>query len=96
MKENKWGWIINVASIHSVGASPFKVGYITAKHALAGLTKAISANSAKYGITSNAIAPFYVNIKFVIDQVESQAEAWRIRYNNRPRLHSSVTRIGLN
>ncbi len=96
MKENKWGWIINVASIHSVGASPFKVGYITAKHALAGLTKAIFANSAKYGITSNAIAPFYVNIKFVIDQVGSQAEAWRIRYNNRPRLHSSVTRIGLN
>ena len=67
MKENKWEWIINVASIHSVGASPFKVGYITAKHALAGLTRAISANSAKYGITSNAIAPFYVNIKFVIE-----------------------------
>ena len=64
MKENKWGWIINVASIHSAGASPLKVGYITAKHALAGLTKAISA---KYGIASNAIAPFYVNIKFVIE-----------------------------
>ncbi len=82
MKENKWGRIINVASIHSVVASPFKVGYITAKHALAGLTKAISVDSAQYGITSNVIAPFYVNIKFVIDQVESQAEAWRIRYNN--------------
>ena len=47
MKENKWGRIINVASIHSVVASPFEAGYITAKHALAGLTRAISPESAQ-------------------------------------------------
>ncbi len=41
MKENKWGRIINVASIHSVVPSPFKVGYTTARHALAELTRAI-------------------------------------------------------
>ena len=63
MKENKWGRIINVASIHSVVPSPFEVGYTTARHALSGLTRAISPESAQYKITSNATAPFLSEYK---------------------------------
>lgn len=41
MIERKWGRIINLASVHSVKASPFKAGYVSAKHGLAGLTKVV-------------------------------------------------------
>jgi 3-hydroxybutyrate dehydrogenase len=76
MKEEGWGRIINIASIHGMVASPFKAGYITAKHALVGLTKAISSESAPHGITCNAITPFYVNTNLVTDQVRAQVSAW--------------------
>lgn len=40
MLNKRWGRIINVASVHSLKASPFKSAYCSAKHGLAGLTKA--------------------------------------------------------
>lgn len=39
MRRRGWGRIINLASVHSVRASPFKAAYVSAKHGLAGLTK---------------------------------------------------------
>jgi 3-hydroxybutyrate dehydrogenase len=39
MKTQRWGWIINMISIHGLVASPFKTGYISAKHGLIGLTR---------------------------------------------------------
>jgi len=39
MRRRGWGRIINVASVHSVRASPFKAAYVSAKHGLAGLNK---------------------------------------------------------
>lgn len=41
MMERKWGRIINLASVHGVKASPFKAGYVSAKHGLVGLTKVV-------------------------------------------------------
>src|SRR5208283_3813885 len=42
MIKNKWGRVINVASIHAKVASPFKVAYISAKHGVIGLTKTVA------------------------------------------------------
>ncbi|WP_163454697.1 SDR family NAD(P)-dependent oxidoreductase, partial [Escherichia coli] len=39
MKKNGFGRIINIASAHSVVASPFKSAYVSAKHGLLGFTK---------------------------------------------------------
>src|SRR5512140_3795903 len=39
MKQQRWGRIINISSIHGLIASPNKVAYISAKHGLVGLTK---------------------------------------------------------
>src|SRR4051794_40587141 len=42
MKARKWGRIVNTASAHSLGASPFKSAYVAAKHGVAGLTKTVA------------------------------------------------------
>ena len=69
MKARKWGRIINTASAHSLVASPFKVAYVSAKHALAGLTKTVALECATFGVTCNCISPGYVWTPLVEHQI---------------------------
>ncbi len=73
MKTGGWGRIVNMASIHSVRASPFKVGYISAKHGLIGLTRTAAREGGEFGITVNAISPSYVRTPLVENQITDQA-----------------------
>jgi 3-hydroxybutyrate dehydrogenase len=73
MKAQHWGRIINLGSIHSVRASPFKVGYISAKHGLLGLTRTAAREGGDFGITVNAILPSYVRTPLVEGQIADQA-----------------------
>ncbi len=75
MKKNGWGRIVNIGSIHSQVASLNKVGYISAKHGLIGLTKTTALEGGPLGITVNAICPAYVRTPLVENQIEAQAEA---------------------
>jgi 3-hydroxybutyrate dehydrogenase len=61
MRRRGWGRIINVASVHSVRASPFKAAYVSAKHGLAGLNKVVALETAGSGITCNAVSPGFVD-----------------------------------
>jgi 2-deoxy-D-gluconate 3-dehydrogenase len=54
---NKKGRIINVGSISSFQGAKNIVGYITAKHGIIGLTKAMAVELAQYGINVNCISP---------------------------------------
>ena len=61
MREASYGRIINIAS--GAGLRPSLTGiqaYTAAKHALVGLTKQLSQDLGRYGITSNAVAPGFV------------------------------------
>lgn len=78
MIESGWGRIINIASIHSVVASPFKSAYISAKHGLIGLTKTAALEVATKGITVNAISPAYVRTALVEKQIENQSQVHSI------------------
>lgn len=69
-----WGRIINIASIHSIVASPYKSAYISAKHGLLGLTKTLALEVALKGVTVNAISPSYVRTPLVEKQLQSQAK----------------------
>jgi 3-hydroxybutyrate dehydrogenase len=60
MRHRQWGRIINICSVHSLIASPFKTAYVAAKHGLAGFTKVVALELADAGITSNAISPGFV------------------------------------
>lgn len=75
MKGRGWGRIINIASIHGLVASPYKSAYVSAKHGLLGLTKAVALEAGVHGVTVNAICPSYVRTPLVEGQVEDQARA---------------------
>ncbi len=74
MKAQQWGRIINIDSIHGVVASPYKAGYISAKHGLLGLTRTTALEGGPHGITVNAICPAYVRTPLVENQIAAQAE----------------------
>ncbi len=69
MKQAGWGRIINVASAHSLTASPFKSAYVSAKHGLDGLTKTLALELATSNITANCISPAYVWTPLVENQI---------------------------
>jgi 3-hydroxybutyrate dehydrogenase len=75
MKRQGRGRIINLASAHSLVASPFKSAYVAAKHGIAGLTKAVALEVATSGITCNAISPGYVRTPLVENQIADTAKA---------------------
>jgi 3-hydroxybutyrate dehydrogenase len=75
MKKRGWGRIINTASAHSLVASPFKSAYVSAKHGVAGLTKAVALELATFKITCNCISPGYVWTPLVERQIPDTMKA---------------------
>lgn len=73
MSAANWGRIINIGSIHSLVASPFKSAYVAAKHGLVGFAKAVALETAAREITINTICPAYVLTPLVRAQVSAQA-----------------------
>lgn len=73
MYERRWGRIVNISSLHGLVASPFKSAYISAKHGLNGLTKAVALEAADKGVTVNAVCPSYVRTPLVEKQIADQA-----------------------
>jgi 3-hydroxybutyrate dehydrogenase len=73
MIRQKWGRVINIASLHGKVASPFKSAYVSAKHGVLGFTKVLALEVAEHNITSNAICPAYVRTPLVEMQIDEQA-----------------------
>ncbi|MHA7280884.1 SDR family oxidoreductase [Arthrobacter sp. MDT2-2] len=68
-----FGRIINISSVHGLRASPFKSAYVTAKHALEGLSKVTALEGGEHGVTSNCVNPGYVRTPLVENQLADQA-----------------------
>jgi 3-hydroxybutyrate dehydrogenase len=73
MKSRNWGRIINIASVHGLVASAGKAAYVAAKHGLIGLTKVVALETARTGVTCNAICPGWVDTPLVRRQIEERA-----------------------
>ena len=69
------GRFVAVASVHGLVASPFKAGYVSAKHGLLGLVKTLALEGAPHGLTATAVCPAYVRTELVEAQIAAQAEA---------------------
>jgi 3-hydroxybutyrate dehydrogenase len=74
MRANDWGRIINIASVHGLVASVDKAAYVAAKHGLIGLTKVVALETAKTGVTCNAVCPGWVLTPLVQKQIDARAE----------------------
>lgn len=57
MKERGWGRILNVSSIYGQRGAANRVGYVTTKTALIGMTRAVALEVVGSGVTCNAICP---------------------------------------
>jgi 3-hydroxybutyrate dehydrogenase len=72
------GRIVVVASVHGLVASPFKAGYVAAKHGVLGLVKTLALEGAGDGIRASAVCPGYVRTPLVERQIADQARAHRV------------------
>ncbi|MFC7475974.1 3-hydroxybutyrate dehydrogenase [Dankookia sp. GCM10030260] len=78
MKARNWGRIINVASAHGLVASPNKSAYVSAKHAVVGLTKTVAIEVAQTPITCNAICPGFVRTPLAEAQLPALAKQYGV------------------
>jgi 3-hydroxybutyrate dehydrogenase len=69
------GRFLVVASVHGLVASPFKAGYVAAKHGVLGLVKVLALEGAEVGISASALCPSYVRTPLVEAQIAAQARA---------------------
>jgi 3-hydroxybutyrate dehydrogenase len=74
MRTQNFGRIINIGSIHSVVASPFKSAYVAAKHGLLGFAKTMALETGDVDITINTLCPAYVKTPLVDKQIAAQAK----------------------
>jgi 3-hydroxybutyrate dehydrogenase len=74
MKQQNWGRIINISSVHGQVASSQKAAYVASKHGLIGFTKVCALETAETGITANALCPGWVCTPLVEEQIHLRAE----------------------
>ncbi|AXK84676.1 3-hydroxybutyrate dehydrogenase [Nocardia farcinica] len=75
MYAQRYGRIVNISSVHGIRASAYKSAYVTAKHALEGLSKVTALEGGPHGVTSNCVNPGYVRTPLVDKQIAEQAAA---------------------
>jgi 3-hydroxybutyrate dehydrogenase len=69
------GRFLAIASVHGLVASPFKAGYVAAKHGLLGLVKVLALEGAERGITASAVCPAFTRTPLVEAQIADQSRA---------------------
>ena len=72
MRARNWGRIINIASVHGLVASKDKSAYVAAKHGVIGLSKTLALETARTGVTCNAICPGWVLTPLVQQQIDKR------------------------
>lgn len=73
MRTRNFGRIVNIGSIHSLVASPYKSAYVAAKHGLLGLAKTVALETGDVDVTINTICPAYLRTPLVEKQIADQA-----------------------
>jgi 3-hydroxybutyrate dehydrogenase len=77
-KAGEGGTIIYTGSVHSKLASVLKAPYVTAKHGILGLCRAVAKEGAPYGVRAHVICPGFVRTPLVEKQIPEQAKLLNI------------------
>jgi NAD(P)-dependent dehydrogenase (short-subunit alcohol dehydrogenase family) len=67
MRSMGWGRIITVSSIFGVVSKEYRASYSTSKFAVDGMTAALAAEVAQYGILANCVAPGFIDTELTRD-----------------------------
>jgi 3-oxoacyl-[acyl-carrier protein] reductase len=67
MKKQGWGRIINMSSVIGVTGYPGDSVYGATKAALAGMTKSLARELAKFNITANAVVPGFIETDMTVE-----------------------------
>ncbi|MFZ0978055.1 MAG: SDR family NAD(P)-dependent oxidoreductase [Candidatus Acidiferrales bacterium] len=96
MLESKWGRIINIASTAGVTGYAYVTTYCAAKHGMIGLTRALAIETARTGVTVNAVCPGYTDTEMTSQTIANiikktgrsreEALASLVTYNPQKRL----------
>lgn len=71
MRSRSFGRIINIASTASLKGYPYVTAYCAAKHGLLGFTRALAAETAREGITVNAVCPGFTETDLLARSVQT-------------------------
>lgn len=80
MKEQRFGRIVNISSVHGLVGSANKSAYVAAKHGVIGFTKALTLETARQNITANCVCPGWVLTPLVVKQIEAKAKESGLSY----------------
>ncbi len=74
MKRKGWGRIVNISSYYGWRGAENRIDYVTTKTALIGMTRAIAIETARTGVTCNAICPGTVLTPAIQGRIEGLAK----------------------
>ena len=75
MRERKWGRIVFIASTAGLKGYAYVAPYVAAKHGVIGLARALAIETARDGITVNAVCPGYTETPMLERAVDRIAAA---------------------
>jgi 3-hydroxybutyrate dehydrogenase len=82
MIPQQWGRIMNISSVEGKVGKPGISTYVTAKHAVNGLTKALAHEVGTLGITVNALCPGAIETDMMKDEGGKAAESMGMKYED--------------
>jgi NAD(P)-dependent dehydrogenase (short-subunit alcohol dehydrogenase family) len=78
MLASKSGRIVNVASTAGLRGYKTMTAYCAAKHGVVGLTRALALETAKHGVTVNAVCPGYTDTDLTDGSVSNLARVFKV------------------
>ncbi len=74
MAEKDWGRVVSISSVAGLKGYAYVAAYCAAKHGVVGLTRAVAQETARTGITVNAVCPGYTQTPMLERAIDNIVE----------------------